>query len=203
MSSPFREKRLHQPLSPTVTLASSPTPEPPSTTTPSGTDTESVGNDDTGQMNDHNSDNTRFVEERNIIDTVPTEAPPSLQDPFENFKLHAGAEHHTAYEAAKSSIKKLKALQKSLILSVNAAKGKIDALTLRLTELSEEPIASLRESNQEEESAVREKVSDAKQQYRTQRSELLGVKEQLAAASLDKQQLLKALVQAYEAYSAA
>ena len=123
-----------------------------------------------------------------------------LADPFEQFKQVEGAQHHTDYEASKQTIKDLKALQKTLVQSVNAAKANIDSISERLNELNSESIATLRESNEGEIAALKVTLSESKQLYRTKRGDLLRVKEDLAAVTLKKQQLLKDLVTAFEAH---
>ena len=125
----------------------------------------------------------------------------SQKDPFELFKSNEGSQHHAAYEEAKLYLKEQKSLQKELISAVNAAKANIDSVSEQLNELNSEQIATLKESCADEIMSLKSDLSDTKNVYRSKRAELLRVKEDIAAGTLRKQQLLKDLVQAYEKYS--
>ena len=125
----------------------------------------------------------------------------SQKDPFELFKSNEGSQHHAAYEEAKLYLKEQKSLQKELISAVNAAKANIDSVSEQLNELNSEQIATLKESCADEIMSLKRDLSDTKNVYRSKRAELLRVKEDIAAGTLRKQQLLKDLVQAYEKYS--
>mmetsp|Transcript_19331 Transcript_19331/g.32512 ORF Transcript_19331/g.32512 Transcript_19331/m.32512 type:complete len:757 (-) Transcript_19331:570-2840(-) len=126
--------------------------------------------------------------------------PQDSLDPFELFKTTEGLHHHNNYEEAKQSLKELKQLQKSLVIAVNAAKAKIDATSERINELNSETIATLRESSEKEIADLKVTLAESKSIYRQERGKLLKVKEDLAAGTLQKQQLLKDLVAAYEEY---
>ena len=135
---------------------------------------------------------------------VPSAIVPAQQmDPFGQFQQAEGASQHAAYEAAKTLLKDLKIRQKDLVSTVNAAKLDIDTHSERLNELNSESIASLKESSAEEIAELKGVLAGAKKAYRARRSELLQVKEELAAGTLKKQELLKELVSAYETFRAA